>query len=192
MYALTGDGEDALSYLDEQLSRTEILTGRNTRRVRFNACRTAGGEVLRIGDAGSGSVDDDAGEADTLTCVVVRGEGQRRTSGKRLRIRPCIVAKGLTVSSYDRGYLRISGFDIEVTILRTAIGTDIHFDRRETGKLYLRRSQLFAFIEEPIRAAHRSSVGPSLRMIRVVGIDHRGDDTSLFAMSKDSIEGHIR
>ena len=127
-----------------------------------------------------------------MTCVVVRGEGQRRTSGKRLRIRPCIVAKGLTVSSYDRGYLRISGFDIEVAILRTAIRADIHFDGRETGKFYLRRGQFFAFIEQPVRAAHRSSVDPSLRMIRVVGINHRSDDTSLFAMSEDSIEGHIR
>ena len=148
MYALTGDGENTLSYLDEQLSRTEILTGRNTRRVRFNACRTAGGEVVRIGDAGSGSVDDDAGEADTLTCVVVRGEGQRCTSGKRLRIRPCIVAEGLTIDGYDRRYLGLTGFDIEVTILRTAIGADIHFDRRETGKFYLRRGQLFAFIDK--------------------------------------------
>ena len=82
-HPLTGDGEDALSHLDEQLSRTEILTGRNTRRVRFNACRTAGGEVVRIGDAGSGSVDDDAGEADTLTSVIVRGEGQRWRPARR-------------------------------------------------------------------------------------------------------------
>ena len=45
-------------------------------------------EVGRIGRTRTGSIDRDGCETDTLTCVVVRRESQRRTTGEVLRVGP--------------------------------------------------------------------------------------------------------